>query len=177
MNHQFFFFFFFFLLPFQVLKIEIQKLSKIPLEMNPDNTHQPQPNTNVQLWYPQPKWVICHQQFLCILLFLVQLDFFFLSSCMWEPITKRNGYNDLWELASSHSRIAASASTSIKPWRPFGGRYRGHSVMMWFAVCWSAPQSQAGLLDNLTVSLEQLLTCQILLGFHKNKTHKMLWKP
>ena len=47
------------------------------------------------------------------------------------------------------SRVAASASTSIRPWRPLtGGRYRRHSVMMWFAVCWSAPQSQAGLLDK-----------------------------
>ena len=51
-------------------------------------------------------------------------------------------------LLRSHSRVAASASTSIKPWRPFGGQWRGHSVMMWFAVCWSAPQSQAELLDR-----------------------------
>ena len=52
-------------------------------------------------------------------------------------------------MLSSHSRIAASASTSIKPWRSFGGLYRGHSIMMMqFAVCWSAPQSQAGLLDR-----------------------------
>ena len=73
------------------------------------------------------------------------------SSCVWNLITKRNSL-----VLSSHLRVAASASTSIKPWRPFGGRYRGYSMMKWFAVCWSAPQSQAGLLDrpHLHISIE-----------------------
>ena len=50
-------------------------------------------------------------------------------SCVWNQITKRNSLIS-GNLLSNHSRVAVSAWTSIKPWRPFGGRYRGHSVMM-----------------------------------------------
>ena len=71
------------------------------------------------------------------------------SSCVWNLITKRNSYIS-GNLLSSYLQVTASASTSVKPWRPFDGcyYYSVHSMMMWFTVCWSAPQSHAGLLER-----------------------------
>ena len=70
------------------------------------------------------------------------------SSCVWNKKKKKRNSKISGYLLRSHSRVAASASTSIKPRRAPGGWQRGHSAMMWFAVCWSAMQSQAGLPDR-----------------------------